>query len=116
MNMLVAYGAAMNMNCTHTCSLQRVPQDATADTERTVIQAELRCTSPIELKNDERERDQMGTVAALHMMWTKLPEAGETIRERDRIIIGTYDFRVLKVKPWPVVDPVYYELHIEDEN
>lgn len=108
--------AALNMVCDQEASLQRVPDDAASDTEREVIQALLRCSQPVELKNDERERNKMGTVASLAMLFCFPPDTGVVIKERDRLIISDQDFRIRKVKKWPMIDPAFYELHVEDES
>lgn len=108
--------AALNLMCDLECSIERIDDDAAVDTDRTVIQQTLSCSSPIEMKNDEKERAGFGTVASIGMMWTKLPAAGIVIQERDRIVIDTLDLRVRKVKAWPMVNPEFYELHVEDER
>ena len=113
---LAHHQAALQLLCDQTCALQRVPDNATSDSDRTTIQAALRCTQPIEMKNDERERAKMSSVAAICLFWTMVPDNGQTIQERDRILLNGVDYRVRKVKAWPMVDPQYYELHIEDEQ
>lgn len=109
--------AALNLMCDLECTIQRIDEDAVDEaTDRTTLQTELACSSPIEMKNDEKERAGLGSVASIGMMWAKIPSTGIVIQERDRVIIGALDFRVRKVKAWPMVNPEFYELHVEDES
>ena len=108
--------SALNNVLIDTAVLHYVPSDATSDSDRTIVQASLRCSHMQELKNDEKERARLSTVASILMVWTELPDNSVKITEQHRVLIGGIDFRIRKVKAWPVIDPVFYELHVEDET
>lgn len=109
-------GAAINQHFTQLCTLHYVPTNATADTDRTIIQTNLKCSAPIEMKNDEKERAGLGTIASITLLWTAVPENSVEITEKHRILLNGIDYRIRKVKKWPMINPDYYELHAEDET
>jgi hypothetical protein len=108
--------SALNSVLINTAVLHYVPDNATADTDRTIVQSNLRCSPMQELKNDEKERARLATVASILMVWTEVPDDDVTITEHHRVLIGGIDYRIRKVKAWPTPNPVYYELHVEDET
>lgn len=113
---LTHHFSALHHVLVDTAVLHYVPDNATADTDRTVVQSDLRCSHMQELKNDEKERARLSTVASILMVWTELPENDIVITEGHRVLIGGIDFRIRKVKAWPAINPFFYELHVEDET
>lgn len=101
----------------HTANIVDIPDAAVSDTERETLIAGLMCNSPIEMKNDQKERNGYSTVAAILMMWIQVPSSGE-IKEQQRIVIteNSSEYLIRKVKKWPHVDPIFIELHVEDET
>jgi hypothetical protein len=110
------HASALKFMATESASLQRLKDSPTGPTDRTIIDATVKLTPPIEMLNDEKERHRYATVSSILMTWC-LPPDGEP-QERDRLVMGTFDFRIRKVKKWPsgTLTPAYYELHVEDED
>jgi hypothetical protein len=103
----------------HTLDVIEIPASATADTERTVVYRGMKCTSPIEMKNDQRERHGYTTLAALMMMWSEIQPGTTRIKEQQRIRINdrdNYEYLIRKVKYWPNDTPIFIEIHVEDEG
>lgn len=97
----------------------RVPAAATADTQRETVITGLQCSSPIEMKNDQKERNGYGTIAAVMMMWAEVPTDNTPKVEEQMLIVITEDsseYLIRKVKYWPHIDPQFLELHVEDET
>lgn len=95
-------------------SLERLKTNPVDDDDRTVIDSAVKCTEPIEMLNDEKERHRYGTVSSIQMIWIRNPSAPP--KERDRLILDNKNLRIRKVKAWPnTSNPAFYELHAEDE-
>lgn len=107
--------SALTYHCILTGSLQRLKDSPADDNDRTVIDAAVKCTEPIEMLNDEKERHRYATLAAIQMIWIQNPDAPP--KERDRLILDGKNMRINKVKAWPnTSNPAFYELHAEDES
>lgn len=105
------HNAALKYSCTEAAVLSRLEDDDVS----TIVDDEFNITPPIEMLNDEKERYKYGTVSSILMSWCMKPK--EAPQERNRLLSGGIDYRVRKVKAWPnVVDPAFYELHLEDES
>jgi hypothetical protein len=103
----------------HTMNVVQIPSSATADTERETLATGLKCSSPIEMKNDQKERHGYSTIAAIMMMWAEVPKDDTPeLNEQTRIVIteDSSEYLIRKVKRWPHVNPFFYELHVEDET
>lgn len=97
-------------------SLERLKDNPASVTDRTVIDAAVELTEPIEMLNDEKERYRYGSVHSILMIWMIPGETGEP-KESDRLVVEGNDLRVRKVKRWPALGEVaFYELHLEDES
>ena len=107
--------SALKFAATEAASLERLKANPVDDSDRTILDATVKITPPLEMLNDEKERHRYGTVASIQMAWCLAP-ASEP-KERDRLVSNGIDFRIRKVKPWPnIATPAFYELHIEDES
>lgn len=110
------HNSALKLLATLTGSLERLKDNPISVTDRTIVNAAVKLTQPIEMLNDEKERHRYGTVTSILMIWMVKPDIGEPL-ERDRLVIEGADLRVRKVKKWPALGPVaFYELHLEDED
>lgn len=97
-------------------SLERLKDNPTSITDRTVINAAVQLTEPIEMLNDEKERFRYGSVHSILMIWM-IPFDDGAPKESDRLVIEGTDLRIRKVKRWPAFgEAAFYELHIEDET
>lgn len=106
--------SALSFHCTQTGQLERLKDNPVDDTDRTVLDAAVKVSEPIEMQNEEKERYRYGTGVTILMCWIKVPAAQPL--EGDRLILNGDDTRIRKVKPWPhVPNPAFYELHIEVE-
>ena len=107
--------SALLYAATETASLQELKADPVDDSDRTILDANLKITPPLEMLNDEKERHRYGTVASIMMTWCLAPT--QPPKERHRLVSNGKDYRIRKVKPWPDIPaPAFYELHIEDES
>ena len=109
------YGSALKYAATESASLQELKADPVDDDDRTILDANVKITPPLEMLNDEKERHRYGTVASIQMTWCLAPASPP--KERHRLVSNGKDYRIRKVKAWPDVPiPAFYELHIEDES
>jgi hypothetical protein len=107
--------SALKYLCVHSATLERLKDSPADDDDRTLIDANLKMSPPIEMQNDEKERHRYASQFSIMMAWTYAP-ASEP-KERDRLTMEGVDYRVRKVKKWPqTANPAYYELHLEDES
>ena len=109
------HNSALKYHATLTGSLERLKDTPSSESDRTVLDAAVKCTPPIEMHNDEKERHRYGTVVAIQMCWIMIPDSRP--QERDRFVMDGKNFRIRKVKAWPnTSSPAFYELHLEDED
>jgi len=109
------HNAALKYSCTEAAVLNRIKPSPVDENDFNVIDDDFKITPPIEMLNDEKERHRYGTVSSILLAWCMKP-AGPP-KEKDRLISGGIDYRIRKVKSWPnVVEPAFYELHLEDES
>lgn len=108
------HNSSLRYHCKLTASLERLKDNPVDDNDRNVIDAAVKMTDPIEMLNDLKERHRYASTATIYMCWIMVPTAPP--EELDRLVVGSLDFRVRKVKGWPVINPSFYELHIEEDN
>lgn len=96
-----------------TASVQRVNDDATIETDATVIEASIKCTLPTPVSDTEKEREKMGNYTSLYRVFS---EASSLIDNDDRFIIGSVNLRIRKINYWPLINPKYLELFCEAEQ
>lgn len=107
--------SALKFHADRTGTLERLKDNPVSDTDRTVIDTDVKITAPIEMQNNEKERHRYGQVVSILMAWTYEPAAD--ILEHDRLTIDGIDYKIRKVKKWPQhPTPAFYELHLEDES
>ena len=87
----------------------------TDDTARTVKIAALRC-SPVYpvFRTEEIERAGMASVVRPLKVFTEVPSTA--IANRDRFVLNGSDYRIRRVDSYPVSDPSYHVLYMEDEG
>ena len=76
--------SALKFSATEAASLQRLKDNPVDDNDRTILDANLKITPPLEMHNDEKERHRYATVAAIQLAWCLAP-ASEP-KERDRLV------------------------------
>lgn len=109
------HNSALTFHATISGSLERIKPNPATEDDRTVIDANIKCTEPLEMLNDQKERHRYATLASIMLAWIKVPASPPL--EEDRLIMQGLNYRIRKVKAWPAVsNPAFYELHIEDES
>jgi hypothetical protein len=109
------HNSALSFHATLDGSLERLKDSPTSVTDREIIDPNIKCTEPIEMLNDEKERHMYASMVSIMMAWIKVPL--KTPMENDRLIMQGLSYRIRKVKAWPaVIRPAFYELHLEDES
>ena len=109
------HNSALKLHATLTGSLERLKDNPISDTDRTIVNATVKLTPPLEMLNDEKERHRYGSMTSILMIWMIVPDVGEPA-ERERLVIDGQDLRVRKVKRWPAIgEAAFYELHLEQE-
>lgn len=106
--------AARKRRFAHKAKVRRVPAGATDDAARETVQASLPCSSPYEMSAREVERAGMGDVANPLHVFTAVPMA--TVQSDYRLVLGTEDYRIVKVNLWPIADPQYGEMFLEKDG
>lgn len=62
----------------------------------------------------DKEREKMANIVNLHRVFTVIPTA--TIEKSDRFLLSGLDFRVALARPWPVINPRFYEIFLEQDD
>lgn len=88
-----------------------VPATATNGSQRQTVVPSLRCTHVQALEGKDKERAHMGDVVRACIVFTE-PATGITANMR---FIMDGDYRIHNVTPHPYDNPVFLEIHLEEE-
>lgn len=102
-----AYKRALNLLSQLTCTHKR----ATANAEITL--GEVNITHPTPLTNDPEERWKGASTTSRMLSWSDVQENDYRVDDTLEVVDGTEVYRIRATKPWPDIDPVYWELHLD---